>query len=151
MLKIGKICGRRGGRGASALSQKLLARAQEEIARILFQSHRLPPGQANSFDVSSVQEMAPLATMFTSTMQVLVTVIACISLVVGGIGIMNTMLVSVTGRTHEIGIRLALGATPANVLVKVLLEAVALSLAGGLVGIVVGIGTSGSWAVNPVP
>ena len=74
--------------------------------------HIKPGGAADDFDVSTVQEMAELAVIVTATMQYLVAVIASISLVVGGIGIMNIMLVSVTGRTREIGIRMAIGATP---------------------------------------
>ncbi len=80
------------------------------------------PGQED-FDVSSVQEMAELAVIMTRTMQILIGVIAGISLVVGGIGIMNIMLVSVTERTREIGIRMAIGATPADVLTQFLIEA----------------------------
>ena len=81
---------------------------------------RVKAGQED-FDVSSVQEMAELAVIMTRTMQILIGVIAGISLVVGGIGIMNIMLVSVTERTREIGIRMAIGATPADVLTQFLI------------------------------
>jgi ABC-type antimicrobial peptide transport system permease subunit len=101
--------------------------------------HRLGPGAVADFDVSSVQEMAELAVILMRTMQILIGVIASISLVVGGIGIMNIMLVSVTERTREIGIRMALGATGSDVLVQFLIEAIILSLVGGLLGITLGI------------
>ena len=112
--------------------------AKDEINRVLREKRRVKPGQED-FDVSSVQEMAELAVIMTRTMQVLIGVIASISLVVGGIGIMNIMLVSVTERTREIGIRMAIGATPRDVLVQFLIEAVLLSLAGGLLGITLGV------------
>ena len=103
------------------------------------QRHRLKPGAPDDFDVSSVQEMAELASILTETMQVLVGIIASISLIVGGIGIMNIMLVSVTERTREIGIRMAVGASSADVLTQFLIEAVVLALVGGLLGITLGI------------
>ncbi len=115
-----------------------LERAKEEVARVLREKRRVKAGQED-FDVSTVQEMAELAVLMTRTMQVLIGVIASISLVVGGIGIMNIMLVSVTERTREIGIRMAIGATPRDVLVQFLMEALMLSLAGGLLGVTCGI------------
>jgi putative ABC transport system permease protein len=111
--------------------------AKEEISRVLREKRRVKVGQED-FDVSSVQEMAELAVLMTRTMQILIGVIAGISLVVGGIGIMNIMLVSVTERTREIGIRMAIGATPADVLTQFLIEAIMLSLVGGLLGITIG-------------
>jgi putative ABC transport system permease protein len=123
---------------ASARTPELIDRAKEEINRVLRQRHHIGSGATPDFDVSSVQEMAELAVILTRTLQILVAVIASVSLVVGGIGIMNIMLVSVTERTREIGIRLAVGATPGAILTQFLLEAVALSLAGGLIGITLG-------------
>jgi putative ABC transport system permease protein len=114
---------------------------KEEIIRLLREKRRVKPGQED-FDVSTVQEMAELAVIMTRTMQILIGIIASISLVVGGIGIMNIMLVSVTERTREIGIRMAIGATPSDVLVQFLMEAVMLSLVGGLIGVSIGIGAA---------
>jgi putative ABC transport system permease protein len=108
-----------------------------EITRILRDQHRLKPGNED-FEVVSVQEMAELATVVTRTLQILVAVIASVSLIVGGIGIMNIMLVSVTERTREIGIRMAVGATPGDVLSQFLIEAVVLALVGGIIGITLG-------------
>jgi putative ABC transport system permease protein len=118
-----------------------LDKTKEEITRILSEKRRIKKG-LEDFDVSSVQEMAEIAVVMTRTMQVLIAIIASISLVVGGIGIMNIMLVSVTERTREIGIRMAIGATPADVLTQFLIEAVLLSLLGGLIGITLGIGAA---------
>ncbi|MCI0456768.1 MAG: ABC transporter permease [Gemmataceae bacterium] len=115
--------------------------AKQEITRALRQTHRVKPG-AEDFDVSSVSEMAELGRLLLQIMQILIGVIASISLVVGGIGIMNIMLVSVTERTREIGIRMAVGATPFDVLVQFLIEAVVLALVGGVLGISLGLGAA---------
>ncbi|HLN32846.1 MAG TPA: ABC transporter permease [Gemmataceae bacterium] len=124
---------------AAARSETVLDHAKSEIIRVLRERHHLKPGAPDDFDVSTVREMAELAEILTATMQILVGVIASISLVVGGIGIMNIMLVSVTERTREIGIRMAVGATGADVLAQFLIEAVVLALVGGLIGITLGI------------
>ena len=126
-----------------------LDKTKEEITRILREKRRVKQG-LEDFDVSSVQEMAEIAVVMTRTMQFLIGIIASISLVVGGIGIMNIMLVSVTERTREIGIRMAIGATPADILTQFLIEAVMLSLLGGLIGISLGIGAAVTlaWAAN---
>jgi putative ABC transport system permease protein len=126
----------------SAKSAELVERAKDEVIKVLRERHHIKPGAADDFDVSTVQEMAELAVILTATMQYLVAVIASISLVVGGIGIMNIMLVSVTERTREIGIRMAIGATPADVLTQFLIEAVVLALVGGILGITLGIGAT---------
>jgi putative ABC transport system permease protein len=113
-----------------------------EIEQVLARQHHQKPGEANSFDVVGIQEVAELANFITKTLQVLVVVIAAVSLLVGGIGVMNIMLVSVTERTREIGIRMAVGATPVAVLGQFLIEAVVLALVGGLIGIALGVGAA---------
>jgi putative ABC transport system permease protein len=125
---------------AAARSEEVIEKAKEEITRVLREQHHIKPGSNDDFDVSTVREMAELAVILTAVMQILIVIIASISLVVGGVGIMNIMLVSVTERTREIGIRMAVGATGADVLIQFLLEAVALSLIGGVIGITLGIG-----------
>jgi putative ABC transport system permease protein len=110
-----------------------------DIKETLRETHHVVPGGAENFDVSSVQEVAELAETVTKILQTLVLVIASISLLVGGIGVMNVMLVSVTERTREIGIRMAVGATPGNVLTQFLIEAVVLALVGGVIGIILGV------------
>jgi putative ABC transport system permease protein len=111
------------------------------IQRLLRDNHRLKEGQED-FDVANIAEMAELGRIATDTLKLLVAVIASLSLVVGGIGIMNIMLVSVTERTHEIGLRMAVGATPFDVLLQFVLEAIALSLLGGILGVALGIGAA---------
>jgi putative ABC transport system permease protein len=122
----------------AARSAQEIPRVKEEVTRVMRERHRIKPGATADFDVSSVQEMAELAVFLTRVMQILITVIASISLVVGGIGIMNIMLVSVTERTREIGIRMAVGATGFDVLIQFLIEAVVLAVVGGLLGITLG-------------
>jgi putative ABC transport system permease protein len=116
------------------------------ITQVLRQRHHIKPGAADDFKVSSVQEMGEAGETIAATLQALVAIIASISLVVGGIGIMNIMLVSVTERTREIGIRMSLGATPADILVQFLLEAVVLAVVGGILGITLGITGAASLA-----
>jgi putative ABC transport system permease protein len=117
-----------------------LPAAREEARAIMRESHRIPEGDEDDFTLRSQEELAEAATASTEVMSWLLAAIASISLVVGGIGIMNIMLVSVTERTREIGIRLAVGAHTADVLTQFLAESVALSLVGGLVGLAVGFG-----------
>jgi putative ABC transport system permease protein len=113
--------------------------ATERIRKVLREKHRLREGMEDNFEVGSIQEMAQIAVLVTKTLNVLVVIIASISLIVGGIGIMNIMLVSVTERTREIGIRMAVGATPSDIRSQFLIEAVVLSMVGGLIGITLGI------------
>jgi len=118
------------------------------IADLLRQRHRIQPGQDDDFSVRTMEEFASMLTATTTTMTYLLASIAAVSLLVGGIGIMNIMLVSVTERTREIGLRLSVGARDLDVLLQFLVEAIVLSLAGGAIGVAVGFGAS--WAVRDV-
>ena len=124
---------------ASASSPKDMAAAQEEIRGIMRDSHGLG-GSPDDFTVRDQTAIAQAATSTTSVMTGLLAAIASISLVVGGIGIMNIMLVSVTERTREIGIRMAVGARGSDVLTQFLVESVVMSLLGGVVGLAIGFG-----------
>jgi putative ABC transport system permease protein len=119
-----------------------LATVQERIAGLLRERHRIEPGKEDDFIVRNQQEIAETATATAHTMTVLLAAIASISLVVGGIGIMNIMLVSVVERTREIGIRMAVGARSGDILQQFLVEAFTLSSLGGGVGILLGVGAS---------
>jgi putative ABC transport system permease protein len=112
------------------------------IAGILRARHRIAEGEEDDFMVRTLEEMANVLTATTTTMRWLLAGIAAVSLVVGGIGIMNIMLVSVTERTREIGLRLAVGARDVDVLLQFLVEAIVLSVAGGAIGIGLGVGAS---------
>jgi len=124
---------------ASTFSPEDIPAAQEEIRAILRTSHWLAPNEPDDFTVRNQNEIARAAQGTTQVMTMLLAAIASISLVVGGIGIMNIMLVSVTERTREIGLRLALGARSRDVLTQVLVESIVLSLIGGLLGLAVGV------------
>lgn len=119
----------------SAIDVDLMEQAKEEVTQTLRQAHKLIDGQEDDFSVRSQSELTEAFTSTTETMTVFLTIVAGISLFVGGIGIMNIMLVSVTERTREIGIRVAVGARSSDVLIQFLIEAVVLSLVGGLIGI----------------
>jgi putative ABC transport system permease protein len=116
--------------------------AQQQIISLLRQRHNSRPGRDDDFTVRNQQEIADAATATTAVMTVLLGSIAGVSLVVGGIGIMNIMLVSVTERTREIGTRMAVGAHGRDILLQFLIEAVSLSSVGGVIGIIFGIGAS---------
>jgi putative ABC transport system permease protein len=125
---------------ASTASSKDLVAAQEEIRQIMREAHGLTNGGADDFTVRDQTVIAAAATSTTSVMTTLLAAIASISLVVGGIGIMNIMLVSVTERTREIGIRMAIGARGSDVLTQFLVESVVMCLLGGIVGLLAGLG-----------
>src|SRR6266568_3639428 len=124
---------------ASAVTQEASLAAVPQITALLRERHRIRPGEDDDFFVRTQSEVADLANQTQSVMTLLLGSIASVSLIVGGIGIMNIMLVSVTERTREIGVRMAVGATEKDVQNQFLLEAVTLSMAGGLGGIVMGL------------
>ena len=125
---------------ASANSREQSPEAQEELQELLREAHRLSPGEDDDFMVRNQAEITEAVSETSRTMTLLLGSIAAVSLVVGGIGIMNIMLVSVTERTREIGIRLAVGARGSDVLAQFLAEAVVLSLVGGCIGILAAFG-----------
>jgi putative ABC transport system permease protein len=118
----------------------------EQITALMRTRHRIQPGDDDDFSVRTLEEFATMLTSTTTTMTYLLASIAAVSLLVGGIGIMNIMLVSVTERTREIGLRLSVGARDIDVLLQFLVEAIVLSLAGGAIGVALGFGAS--WAVS---
>ncbi len=113
--------------------------AKDEITKLLRQRHKLPSYADNDFSLLDMTEIGNTIGSVAKLMTVLLTIVASISLLVGGIGIMNIMLVSVTERTREIGLRMALGATPANILMQFITEAVVLSTTGGAIGVALGV------------
>ena len=126
----------------SAQSRDSSYSAQQQITSLLRDRHRIRPGEDDDFFVRNLADMADLADQQAKLFTMLLASIASISLIVGGIGIMNIMLVSVTERTREIGIRMAIGATEVDVQQQFLIEAIVLSLLGGAIGIVFGTGSS---------
>jgi putative ABC transport system permease protein len=123
--------------GAGAMDQ-----AQREVEALLRQRHRLQSGQDDDFTIRNLAEVFAAQETSARVMSILLGAIASVSLIVGGIGIMNIMLVSVTERTREIGLRLAIGAKTRDILSQFLVEAVTLSILGGVTGIIIGIGAS---------
>lgn len=126
----------------SALSEDMTDYATEEITRILRREHNLKDGDADDFDIRSQQELSEMLNTTTDLMTTLLACIAGISLVVGGIGIMNIMYVSVTERTKEIGLRMSVGARGMDILSQFLIEAILISITGGLIGVLIGCGAS---------
>ena len=126
----------------SAISQDSTYTAQQQITELLRQRHKLTANEPNDFTVRNMTDIAEAASETNNTMTILLACIASVSLLVGGIGIMNIMLVSVTERTREIGIRMAIGARSSAVRSQFLIESVVLSLTGGTLGIVLGIAIS---------
>jgi putative ABC transport system permease protein len=116
----------------------IMPEVQQRISDLLRQTHRITGGRPDDFTIRSQEELASAMSATQETMQYLLGGVAIVSLLVGGIGIMNIMLVSVTERTREIGIRMALGARPRDVLAQFLIEAVTLSCTGGVIGILLG-------------
>ena len=120
-------------------SEEETSLAQGNIARVLREQHRLGDGDENDFRIMSQTDMIETASSVLGTMTIFLSAVAAISLVVGGIGIMNIMLVSVTERTREIGLRKAIGAGRKDILLQFLIEAMGLSFTGGLIGIALGV------------
>ena len=133
---------------ASALTEDMTDNATDDITEILRRNHKLKESDDDDFTIRSQQE---LSTMLNSTTDLMTTLLACIagiSLVVGGIGIMNIMYVSVTERTREIGLRMSVGARGVDILSQFLIEAILISITGGIIGVIIGCGAS--WIVKSV-
>ena len=126
----------------SAASAEQTQQVQEQIAMLLRQRHRLQPGRDDDFSIRNLSDITEAASSSATTMAVLLGSIASVSLLVGGIGIMNIMLVSVTERTREIGIRMAVGARSRDIMLQFIVEAVVMAASGGLIGILLGMGSS---------
>jgi putative ABC transport system permease protein len=122
-----------------AVSTEATARAEKQIAQLLRDRHNIAAGQDDDFQIRNLTEMASAQEEGTKTLTTLLASIAAVSLLVGGIGIMNIMLVSVTERTREIGLRMAVGAKPQIILAQFLVEALTLSIMGGAIGVVLGL------------
>ncbi len=125
---------------ASAVSLQQINQAQDELTKIMREAHHLRPGEDDDFTVRNQADITEAATATSKVLTILLASVAGVSLIVGGIGIMNIMLVSVTERTREIGIRLSVGARTSDVLIQFLTESIALSIAGGLIGILLSFG-----------
>ena len=125
-----------------AVSAERVEEAQEQITLLLRQRHRIGPEREDDFNVRNLSDIAEAATTTARVMAVLLGSVASISLLVGGIGIMNIMLVSVKERTREVGIRMAVGARSSDIMLQFLVEAVVMAATGGLIGILLGVGSS---------
>ena len=123
----------------SALSEDYTDQAIEEISHVLRTNHKIKDGADDDFNIRSQQELSSMMTSTSNMMSTLLAAVAAISLIVGGIGIMNIMYVSVTERTKEIGLRMSIGAKGRDILSQFLIEATMLSVAGGIIGVIVGI------------
>ena len=126
----------------SAVSAERVQEAQEQIAALLRQRHRIGPDREDDFIIRNLSDIAEAASTSARVMAILLGAVASISLLVGGIGIMNIMLVSVTERTREIGIRMAVGARSRDIMLQFLVEAVVMAATGGAIGILLGIGSA---------
>lgn len=134
------------GTNASAITEEMTDLAIDDITQILRNSHKITGESEDDFTIRSQQELSSMMSNTTDLMTTLLLCVACISLVVGGIGIMNIMYVSVTERTREIGLRMSVGARGIDILNQFLIESVLLSFSGGIVGVI--LGCLSSWAVN---
>ena len=142
---------------ASAASEEVTGRAEAQIRAILRQRHHIAEGAESDFSVNTQREFRAMQEGITSALAALLVGVAAVSLLVGGIGVMNIMLVSVTERTREIGIRMSIGARKRDILLQFLVEAIVLTLVGGVLGVVIGvvgtlvIGKAFAWNVVPSP
>lgn len=127
---------------ASALSEDVTEEATEEISGILNRNHKIKDNSERDYDIRSQQELSDMLNSTSEMMTLLLACVAGISLLVGGIGIMNIMLVSVTERTREIGLRMSIGARGVDILTQFLIEAIIISITGGIIGILFGAGAS---------
>ena len=127
---------------ASAINEGETDQAIDEITEILRTNHKLQDGKADNFNVRSQEELSSMMTSTTTSMTILLACVAGISLIVGGIGIMNIMYVSVTERTKEIGLRMSVGARGVDILTQFLIEAVMISITGGIIGVLLGVGAA---------
>jgi putative ABC transport system permease protein len=138
----------------SAVSSEAIPQIQQQVTALLKQRHHIGQGKDNDFQIMNMADIMAAATAMAGTMTMLLGSVASVSLLVGGIGIMNIMLVSVTERTKEIGLRMAVGAKRMDILTQFIIEALVLSLAGGIIGIAMGISVSflisaiAKWAVS---
>ena len=126
----------------SALKEEYTDQAIDEISEILRRNHRLRETDDDDFTIRSMQELSTMLTSTTDMMTVLLAAVAGISLLVGGIGIMNIMYVSVTERTREIGLRMSIGAKGMDILAQFLIESILISVTGGLIGVLFGVGAA---------
>ena len=126
----------------AAVSADTTQEANNQITSLLRQRHKIRPGADDDFMIRNLSDIAEAASSSATVMAVLLGSIASVSLLVGGIGIMNIMLVSVTERTREIGIRMAVGARSRDIMLQFIVEAVVMAASGGVIGILVGIGSS---------
>ena len=151
------------GINCSAITEDMTDQAIEDITSILRRNHKLKEDATDDFTIRSQQELSSMMNSTTDLMTILLACIAGISLVVGGIGIMNIMYVSVTERTREIGLRMSVGARSIDMLSQFLIEAILISVTGGIIGVIIGVGASfivkyvahwpifiQSWSVMPV-
>ena len=126
----------------SALQEQYTEQAMDEISEILRRNHKLKQGDDDDFTIRSQQELSNMLTNTTDMLTVLLAAVAGISLLVGGIGIMNIMYVSVTERTREIGLRMSIGAKGIDILAQFLIESILISVTGGLIGVLLGVGSA---------
>ncbi|MBR4802122.1 MAG: ABC transporter permease [Bacteroidales bacterium] len=127
---------------ASAIDESQTDQAIDEITEVLRTNHKIQDGKADNFNVRSQEELSSMMTSTTTSMTILLACVAGISLIVGGIGIMNIMYVSVTERTKEIGLRMSVGARGIDILTQFLIEAVMISITGGIIGVLMGVGAA---------